>query len=419
VKLQTLQAVVAATLVCVGTPSIAQQPYYYGQPARSTQGPDSRVYQYPTMYAALADDGGPVEQTTLEGTDQLTYNDYYAEGPTPADGSAAPAGTGSAAAGSGGGSCCGSGSGCNTCCDPCCNSVWGHCTGLFAEALFLRPRGADVPFAVVHNGVDPATFTSFGTVATANPDFSFGYRGGAVYGLNQVSSIQASYTYFQSETNGSIFTAPPLSIHSLVTDPHTFTAASDSLAALARYTVRFQFVDVDYRRLLAGGRNWGVNYSIGTRYAQLTELFRSSQPIGPGVTNVGTNVKFDGMGARAGLQGTRKMANRGFLIYGQGFASVLPGNARASYLQTNNFAGTQVANSWKDFRTVSILEFEVGSGWQNASGRLRISAGYYFAVWFNTLGTNDYIQAVQTNDYVNRNSAITFDGLTTRLQYVW
>jgi len=421
VKLQTLQAVVAATLVCVGTPSHAQQMYgqsaNFAAPARSTQASESRVYQYPAIYAVNAEaTDGYVDQVALDGTDQLTYNDYYADEPTPADGSA-PA-TDAAATDHASGSCCGTGCG-NSCCTECCEPFWAHRTGFFADALILRPRGHDVAYAVPRNGIDPVTAVPFGETVTANPDYSFGYRGGFNYAVSRCASIQAAYTYYQSETNGSIFANPPLVIHSLVTDPHTATTASDSLASLARFNVRFQFADIDYRRLLAGGRNWAVNWSVGTRYAQLTELFRESQPIGPGRINVGTNVKFDGMGARVGLQGQRKMVNRGFLMYGQGFASVLPGNARASYLQTSNFTGVQSGNNWKDFRTVSILEYELGAGWQNPNGRLRVTAGYYFAVWFNTLGTSDYIQAVQTLNYVNRNSAITFDGVTARLQYVW
>ena len=179
------------------------------------------------------------------------------------------------------------------------------------------------------------------------------------------------------------------------------------------------FVDLDYRRLIAGGRNWALNYAVGTRYAHLSQNFRESQPIGPGATGVATNVNFDGGGSRVGLLGERKAANRGFLFYGKAFADILVGNFRSSYNQSNNFQQTQVWSSWKDFRPVPILEYELGAGWQNASGRVRISGGYYFACWFNTVSTSNYIQAVQTNNYVNVGNAITFDGIVGRVQYVW
>lgn len=319
------------------------------------------------------------------------------------------------------GSSCGAGGGCDTnCCDNvCCTPFWAHRTGVNIEGLFLRPGdAANVAYAVPQNGTGP-TAVPFGAVARVSPNYSFGVRGGFQYALTPCSSIALNYTYYQTETNSSVFANPPLVIHSLVTHPATYTAASDSLAALAREAIRYQFADADYLRLLSGGRNWFVNYSVGARYANLAQLFRESQPIGPGVTNVGTNINFDGAGSRVGLQGMRKAACSGLLIYGNSYASVLVGSFRANYQQVNSFTGTQVWSTWKDFRAVPILEYELGGGWQSKNGRLRLTAGYYFAVWFNTVSTGEYIQSVQTNNYVNRAGSLTFNGLTARLQYFW
>lgn len=327
------------------------------------------------------------------------------------------------AAASGGSGSCGAG-GCgncgSSCCNGCCVPFWAHRSGFFAEFLVLRARGADVAYAEPRNGVDPATAVAFGGVATANPNYDpSGFRLGGIYALDRCSSLQFAYTYYNTETDGSVFANPPLSVHSLVTDPHTYTAASDSLAALSRYRIGFQFADVDYRRLIAGGRNWAINYALGTRYAHLSQNFREAQPIGPGSTGVATNINFDGGGSRVGLMGERKAYNRGFLFYGKAFADILVGNFRSNYQQVNNFQQTQVLSSWKDFRPVPILEYELGAGWQSKSGRFRVSGGYYFACWFNTVSTSNYIQAVQTNNYVNIGNAITFDGLVGRVQYVW
>ena len=321
-----------------------------------------------------------------------------------------------------GGSCssCGGSCGVGSCCNNCCEPFWAHRSGVFAELLVLRARGADVAYALPRNGVDPATAVPFGGVARAAPNYDpSGFRLGAIYALDRCSSFQFAYTYYQTETNGSVFANPPLGVHSLVTDPHTYTTASDSLAALSRYNIGFQFADMDYRRLIAGGRNWAVNYALGTRYAHLTQNFREVQPIGPGATSVATNINFDGGGSRVGLMGERKAYNRGFLFYGKAFADILVGNFRSDFHQTNNFQQTQVWTSWKDFRPVPILEYELGAGWQNRSGNFRVSGGYYFACWFNTVSTSNYIQAVQTNNYVNVGNAITFDGLVARAQYVW
>lgn len=351
---------------------------------------------------------------------QETFVGYLVDEPPPAAPAGDAASPSDAVAPNGGlnggayGAC-----GAAACCTSCCDPFWAHRTGAFFDFLYLRPRNADVAYALPRNGVDPATAVPFGGVATANPNFSPGFRVGANYALDRCSSFQLAYTYFQSNANGSTFTNPPLSMHSLVTDPHTYTAASDSLAALSRYHIGFQLVDLDYRRLIAAGNNWAVNYTVGTRYAHLSQLFRESQPIGPGETNVGTNINFDGAGARVGLMGKRKAANRGFMMYGKGFADILAGNFRSSYLQVNNFQQTQVWTNWKDFRPVPILEFELGAGWQTADGRFQVRGGYYFASWFNTVSTSNYIQAVQTNNYVNLGNAITFDGLVLRGQYSW
>lgn len=355
----------------------------------------------------------------------LQNDEGLAPPPPPADLSANGGNGGHGAAGGCATGGCATG-GCSTghcvtnCCTDCCEPFWAHRSGFFGEYLVLRPRGADVAYALPRNGVDPATAVPFGGVATANPSYSpSGFRVGAIYALDRCSSFQGAYTYFNSQTNGSVFANPPLSIHSLVTDPHTFTAASDSLAALSRYRVGFQLGDFDYRRLIAAGQNWALNYSVGARYAHLTQQFRELQPIGPGATSVGTNVNFDGVGSRVGLMGERKAFNRGFLFYGKTFADILVGNFRSDYQQINNFTQTQVWSSWKDFRPVPILEYELGVGWQNKTGRFRVSGGYYFAAWFNTVSSSNYIQAVQTNNYVNVGNAITFDGVVGRLQYVW
>jgi hypothetical protein len=386
---------------------------YAGYPAYGIApagtGPGAGEIQYGYIVEPAQPPAAPQPTFAAAGFEEAMKNDQFASSATAK--SANPNGGGSCGAGGCGTSMCG-----NDCCEP----FWTHRSGFFAEWLMLRARGADVAYAVPRNGVDPATAVAFGGVATASPNYDpSGFRLGGTYALDRCSSLRFAYTYFQTETDGSVFANPPLSVHSLVTAPQTFTAGSDSLAALSRYRIGFQFVDLDYRRLIAGGRNWALNYAVGTRYAHLSQNFRESQPIGPGATGVATNVNFDGGGSRVGLLGERKAANRGFLFYGKAFADILVGNFRSSYNQSNNFQQTQVWSSWKDFRPVPILEYELGAGWQNASGRVRISGGYYFACWFNTVSTSNYIQAVQTNNYVNVGNAITFDGIVGRVQYVW
>ncbi|HWB14430.1 MAG TPA: Lpg1974 family pore-forming outer membrane protein [Pirellulales bacterium] len=407
------------------TPPRVSQPVY---PAYNAEG----AMPYASQYAETAE-GYPAGGYPTEG-DYAGYQQGYvdpnvqgAEGVAGVDqvanlsfdGDAAQGGPlNSAVSGSQNG--CGQTSCCQPACCPstCCEPFWAHRSSVFAEALFLKPRGADVANAQPQNGIGP-TAVPFGAVSSNSPTYSPGFRLGATFALDRCSSIYAAYTYFQAESNGSQFVNPPLVEHSLVTLPQIGTAASDGLASLSRFNIRFQFADIDYRRLLMGGRNWYVNYAVGVRYANLQQLFRQTQVIGPTMTGVTSNVGLDAAGSRIGLLGARKAANRGAYIYGNAFADILVGNFRSSYAQANNLQGLQGANSWQNFRPVPILEYELGLGWVSPNGRWQFAGGYYFAAWFNCVTNSNYIQAVQTNNYVNASNAITFDGLVLRGQRLW
>lgn len=214
-----------------------------------------------------------------------------------------------------------------------------------------------VASAIPQSGIGPGAVPA-GNVGSNSPTYSPGFRVGGTLRLDRVSSLYAAYTYYQAESNGSTFANPPLVVHSLVTLPQTGTAASDGLAAFSRYNIRFQFADADYRRLIAGGGNWFVNYAVGARYANLQQLFRQAQVNGPGMTGVTSNIGMDAAGGRVGF-------------------------------------------------------------WVSPNGAWRFSAGYYYAAWFNAVTSSNYIQAAQNNNFVGVGNAITFDGLVLRAQRLW
>jgi hypothetical protein len=419
---------VFAVLAAMAAPAMAQQgdatqrvrqPVY--EAANGTNGP-----AYAAQYAQTAD--GYVAQGDYDSYQQ----DYYAEQGQPAATGVAqvadltyqpsPAQPTPDAAVDQAGTYSGCGTCCTTsCCRTCCDPFWAHRSGAYAEWLYLKVRNDDVANAVQQNGIGPGA-VPFGNVGSNSPTYQpSGFRIGGVYALNRCSSIWAGYTYWQGESNGSTFANPPLVVHSLLTLPQTGTAASDGVAALSRFNVRFQFADIEYRRLIAGGANWYVNYAVGARYANLYQQYSQAQVNGPTQTGVNTNIGMDAAGSRVGLIGSRKAVNRGFFMYGNAFANILVGNFRSSYLQVNNLAGIQGAAAWQTYRPVPILEYELGAGWASPNGHWRISGGYYFAAWFNVVSPSTYINAVQTNNYLPNNVAnnITFDGLVTRVQYLW
>lgn len=311
---------------------------------------------------------------------------------------------------------------CPTACGPeCCTPFWTHRTSFFGEWLYLRARNDGVPNALPQNGVGPGAVPA-GRVTSNSPTYQpEGFRVGLNYALNRCSSIYAAYTYFHAESNGSAFANPPLVVHSLVTLPQTGTAASDGAASLSHYDIRFQFADVDYRRLIAGGTNWYLNYAVGARYANLYQQFSQAQINGPTQTGVSSKIGMDAAGGRVGLLAARKVPNRGFYMYGSAFADILVGNFRANYMQVNNLAGVQGVAQWQTYRPVPILEYELGAGWISPNGKWAFSGGYYFAAWFNVISPSTYINAVQNNLYGPLTAAnnITFDGLVVRAQRLW
>jgi len=137
-----------------------------------------------------------------------------------------------------------------------------------------------------------------------------------------------------------------------------------------------------------------------------------------GLTNVRSEINFDGFGIGFGLDGMRRSAYSGLLIYGRGSASFVAGEFKADYRQTSQFGSNSiVGNTLVDYRLLTILQTELGLGWQSQCGRVRVLAGYQFAGWFNALTTGSYIPGVQARQFNALNETITFDGLVSRVEW--
>ena len=311
------------------------------------------------------------------------------------------------------------------CGDTCCTPLWAHTNSVFGELLFLRARNAEVAYAVPIDGAivaPPNSPIQIGPVAVADPDYSTGFRIGGTYALDQCSSLQFTYSRFESNTTSTANTLAPNVLRSVVLHPGTANAGSDFLDATANLDVDFDLVDLDYRAVWAAGDLWAVNYLVGARYANLTQDFNAVYTNTGTTDNLSTNVNFDGGGIRLGLDAQRFAANSGLMLYGKTSASFVAGQFNARYTQGSDVDPVIVDTNWKAGRLVSILDLELGLGWQSACGRWRLTSGYLVSGWFNTVRTNQWINSVQNNNFVGLSDAtqvITFDGFTTRLEYRW
>ena len=104
------------------------------------------------------------------------------------------------------------------------------------------------------------------------------------------------------------------------------------------------------------------------------------------------------------------------MVYGRGAASFVGGVFRSSYTQ-DDLLGTRVVDTaWTAGRLVTMLDLEVGVGWVSPADRFRCSVGYMVSGWYNVVKTDEWIGAVQRNNFVGLGDTLSFDGLTARAE---
>lgn len=320
--------------------------------------------------------------------------------------------------------CGGKGNGCG--CDDCCKG-WCHRVNVFGEFLYMRPRNAEVAYAVPIDGnltADPADPAfPVGQVQVVDPDYQPGFRVGFGITCDECSQIAVTYSQLDADANDDLVIPGGANVvaRSLVSPPILNTAI-DTLDAEAHLFVQFKTLDIDYKGLFAYNCDFKAAYVFGIRYAKLNQEFDALFEVN-GFETVATDVEFEGAGLKFGLEGERYGRNQQWFVYGKGSVSLVGGESRATYLGSNQADDILVDTRWEAGRLVSITDLEVGLGWQNYCGNFRLSAGYAYSIWGNIVRTNEWIDAVQLNNYTDRtenfNSFMTFDGLTARAEILW
>lgn len=304
-------------------------------------------------------------------------------------------------------------------CEPvCCIEFWEHRNAVWGEFLYLRPRGADVIYATPVDGT-LATSVPVSPQAVAAFGYDSGFRIGGAWAIDRCSSFTANYTWYQAGTSDNVSLAGGGSfLRAETVHPSTVNVAADSLAAQALYDFNLQSVDLNYKAILWGGDCYAVNYLFGLKYARIEQQFAANYLI-VGTTTVDTNVDFNGVGPRFGLEGERLLGDYGLLVYSKGAVNFLFGSNSADYLQTNIFTGIQAQTGLRETRVVTVPEFELGAGWQSCNGCFRITAGYYLAAWFNMMTTPEYLSTVREspNSFERQIKTLTLDGMNVRAEW--
>lgn len=277
-----------------------------------------------------------------------------------------------------------------------------------------------MPFAV---GIDgpivappPSNPIQVTPYAVVDPSYEPGGRVGFSRALDECSNLAATYTHFESTAQDQISIAAPDVIRSLVSHPLSISASTDFLFGRASYGIDFQLADVEYRRVFSCGELHSMSYIAGARYAHLTQDFAAYFE-SLGTETVTTGIEFHGGGLRVGWEGERHARKCGLMVYGRATASLVAGEFQAEYLQVDSFDPTVVDTAWQGGQIITMLDLELGVGWASPSGRHRFTAGYVFDGWFNTVKTDQWIAAVQSNDLRGLGDTLTFDGLTARAEF--
>jgi hypothetical protein len=297
------------------------------------------------------------------------------------------------------------------------------CRQFFGEFLYLRPRNANLEYAVPIDGpIAPGQVPiQVGPTAALNPQFEPGFRVGLATALDNCSSIGVTYTRYENTEDDSITSAQtPYVLYSMVAHPSTIDTGSTWLDASAHQYMRFNIADLDYRGDFYTDECYKINYLLGIRYAGLNQRF-SSVFESTIAEYVDTDVNFDGGGFRLGLEGERHAPCRNIFIYGKASASFLGGEFRGRYFQGSTLDPVIVDTTWKEARFVTMFDCELGLGWKSSGGHVRASAGYMLNSWVNVVKQSEFISSVQANKYHGpdkiEGNGLVFDGLVARIEF--
>jgi hypothetical protein len=255
-------------------------------------------------------------------------------------------------------------------------------------------------------------------VGRINIDEQAAYRVGFSWCASPGTSLVASYMRYENTASSVISANPGNFLNSQVIHPSTLTVGSASLQSSANYSMDYQVLDLAYRHLWTSCDTYALNWLAGIRYGKVEQdlLVQQDVSVATGLVSVDTDIDFDGFGIMLGVDGERRSAHTGLMVYGRALSSFLAGDWDASYVQVSQLTGGVVANQYKDYRVTPVLELELGLGWRSKCNKCRASIGYVNSAWYDSVSTRRYIDSVRNNNFVDIDETTTFSGLTSRIE---
>ena len=297
-------------------------------------------------------------------------------------------------------------------------SKWCRTWNIWGEFLYLRSRDSEGTYGVETNTsvAPPTPPVQVGRVGMIDQTHDPGFRFGVTYMLDESSSLTASWAMLESHRTDRIDrTSLSNVIESMVLHPTTVAASSSGTFATGIHDIDFDLVDLEYRGQLSSSEVTDTNFVIGLRYVNLQQQFLHNTDI-IGSQSVATDIDFNGLGVRLGLEGERFRHKSRCFFYGKTYVNFIPGEFNAKFDQGQAFDASVVDTLWEAGRLVSIWDLELGLGHICKSERWSMSVGYSFSAWTNVVKTDEFINAVQTNNFLDLGETMTYDGLVARLE---
>ena len=290
-------------------------------------------------------------------------------------------------------------------------------SGLFFDAdyLLIQPRRNALDYAI--SSPDTTQIPS-GTVDSLNYDARSAFRFGFGYELPGSGwSVGVHYTYLHSADSEAVIAPTGGALYATLTRGGTFDQVSSAFAATS---LNYNVIDVEASKHTALSQTLDLNMSGGVRVAWIDQTLGAIYNGGPsGAVNatVDTPVYFYGAGLTLGAEAEWKIY-RGFGIYGQARGSLLSGQFRNFFTETNNGGQTPIVNVNETYhQIVPVLEMGAGLSFQTEHFNVRV--GYDLANWFGMVNSLDFPSGTDVGLLERRTSDLMLEGLSVKLGIVF
>ena len=287
--------------------------------------------------------------------------------------------------------------------------------GFFAEAefLYLKPYRRSLDFVIVspNRNNDPE-----GSIQSDPWHSRAAFRVGAGYRLPEDNwDVGFFYTYLHDDSGAGLTNRAGGQLFTTQTHPGTVEFAN---RATADATLSYNVYDLEISRSTDVSQHLSIRPFGGLRFADINQNFSVLYDGADANRDiVGSRIKFDGGGLRAGGQADWKVLDH-ISLYGRGAGSLMVGDFNVRQSEFNNNGTTPLTNVNESFRKiVPVLEMGVGVAYHTE--HFRLSVGYEVTNWFNLVDTPNFVNDVHQGKYQRNVSDLGVDGLAVKAEVTY